>query len=31
MAWIRIDVDLDDVYSEMDRSDKRTMNMVWMK
>ena len=25
MAWIRIDVDLDDVYSEMDRSDKRTM------
>ena len=25
MAWIRIDVDLDDVYNEMDRSDKRTM------
>ncbi len=25
MSWIRIDVDLDDVYNEMDRSDKRTM------
>lgn len=25
MSWIRIDVDLDDIYNEMDRSDKRTM------
>lgn len=25
MAWIRVDVDLDDVYSEMNREDKRTM------
>lgn len=25
MAWIRIDVDFEDVYNEMDRSDKRTM------
>lgn len=25
MAWIRIDVDLDDVYNEMDRRDKQTM------
>ena len=25
MAWIRIDVDLDDVYNEMDRRDKRDM------
>ena len=25
MAWIRINVDLDEVYDEMDRSDKRTM------
>jgi hypothetical protein len=25
MSYIRIDVDLDDVYNEMDRSDKRTM------
>lgn len=29
MAWIRIDVDLDDVYNEMDRSDKRTM-VQWL-
>lgn len=25
MAWIRINVDLDEVYDEMDRSDRRTM------
>ncbi len=25
MSWIRIDVDLDDIYNEMDKSDKRTM------
>jgi hypothetical protein len=25
MSYIRIDVDLDDVYNEMDRSDKRTI------
>ena len=25
MAWIRIDVDLDDVYNEMDRRDKQIM------
>lgn len=25
MAWIRIDVDLEDVYNEMDRRDKRDM------
>jgi hypothetical protein len=25
MTWIRIDVDLDNVYNEMDRGDKRTM------
>ena len=25
MTYIRIDVDLDDVYNEMDREDKRTM------
>ena len=25
MTYIRIDVDLDDVYGEMDRNDKRTI------
>jgi hypothetical protein len=25
MSWIRIDVDLDNIYNEMDRGDKRTM------
>jgi hypothetical protein len=25
MSWIRIDVDLDSIYNEMDRDDKRTM------
>jgi len=25
MTWIRINVDLDEVYDEMDRSDRRTM------
>ena len=25
MSWIRIDVDLDNVYNEMDRGDKRTI------
>ena len=25
MTYIRIDVDLDDIYNEMDRHDKRTM------
>lgn len=25
MSWIRIDVDLDEVYGEMSRNDKRTM------
>lgn len=25
MSWIRIDVDLDDVYNEMDRRDKQAM------
>jgi hypothetical protein len=25
MSWIRINVDLDDVYNEMDLGDKRTM------
>ena len=25
MSWIRIDVDLDEVYGEMGRNDKRTM------
>jgi hypothetical protein len=25
MSWIRIDVDLDNIYNEMDRGDKRTI------
>ena len=25
MSWVRIDVDLDEVYNEMGREDKRTM------
>jgi hypothetical protein len=25
MSWIRIDVDLDNIYNEMDRHDKRTI------
>jgi hypothetical protein len=25
MSWIRIDVDLDNIYNEMDREDKRTI------
>ena len=25
MTWIRIDVDLDNIYNEMDRGDKRTI------
>jgi hypothetical protein len=25
MSWIRINVDLDDIYNEMDRGDKRSM------
>jgi hypothetical protein len=29
MSWISIDVDLDDVYRNMDRSDKRTM-VEWL-
>jgi hypothetical protein len=26
MSWIRIDVDLDNIYNEMDRGDKRTIS-----
>ena len=29
MSWIRIDVDLDEVYGEMSRNDKRTM-VEWL-
>jgi hypothetical protein len=25
MSWIRVDVDLDNIYNEMDRGDKRTI------